>query len=476
MELGKEHRLLVAGEWVETASRIEVRSPYDGTLVGTVPEADASLVDRAVTAARDRFREGGFSQADRAAVLDRAAALLLERSERFADTLARESGKPIKQARVEAQRASSTLSFSAVEARKLAGELVPMEASAAGSGKIGFVMRVPMGVVGAISPFNFPLNLVCHKVGPAIAAGNTVVLKPASQTPLSAIALAELLLEAGLPASWLSVVCGGGAEVGVPIVAHPDVSMITFTGSAPVGWEIRAKAPTKRVSLELGSTAPLIVDADSDWQSAADKASIHAFSHAGQSCISIQRMLLHDDVADAFLERFVEKVEALRVGDPLDESTDVGPLIDESNRDRVLTWIDEARHLGGEVLAGGGALQDGTIAPTVIYKPAPTARVACQEIFGPVVTVDTFADFQEAVDLANASDFGLQAGVYTRDVGKALTAARSLNFGGVLINEVPTFRADQMPYGGVKNSGNTREGPAYAVHEQTEMRFVSLQG
>ena len=472
-----DHKLLAAGEWIETGEWGEVKSPYDGSPVGRVAQGDEALVDRAVRAAQEAFESADFPQHARAAVLERAAELVGERVEDLALTIAAEAGKPIKTATVEAQRCVSTLEFSAVEARKLTGGTVPMDASPAGVGKLGVMLRVPYGVVGAISPFNFPLNLVAHKLGPAIAAGNAIVLKPAGQTPISALKLAEILQEAGLPEGWLSVIPGPGSKVGNAIVEHELTRALTFTGSAGVGWDIRSKVPHKKVNLELGSNAPLIVHADGDWEAAADKAKLHAFSHAGQSCISIQRILLHEDVADAFTERLVANAEALTVGDPRDEATDVGPLITPGDRDRVKEWIDEAVGAGAVLLTGGELVDDGRcLAPTLLKAPPKEAEVWCEEIFGPVATIDTFTEFDEALALANDSKFGLQAGVFTRDVGRALAAARVLEFGGVLINEVPTFRADQQPYGGVKDSGNTREGPAYGVIELTEERFVTLQG
>ncbi|MET0558158.1 MAG: aldehyde dehydrogenase family protein [Solirubrobacterales bacterium] len=472
-----DHELLVAGDWLATGEWDEVQSPYDQGPVGRVAQGDEALVDRAVVAAHKAYSAGDFPQHARAEVLQRAAELVGERVEDLALTIAAEAGKPIKTATVEAQRCVSTLTFAAVEARKLTGGTVPMEASAAGEGKLGVMLRVPYGVVGAISPFNFPLNLVAHKLGPAIAAGNAIVLKPAGQTPISALKLAEILVEAGLPENWLSVVPGPGSKVGNKIVEHPLTRAITFTGSAPVGWDIRSKVPHKKVNLELGSNAPLIVNEDGDWETAADKAQIHAFSHAGQSCISIQRILVHEAVADRFTERLVANVEKLTVGDPLDEGTDVGPLITPDDRDRVKQWVEEAVQGGAELLTGGELVDEGRcLAPTLLKAPPKEAKVWCEEIFGPVATIDTFSDFDEARRLANDSKFGLQAGVFTRDIGRGLQAGRTLEFGGVLVNEVPTFRADQQPYGGVKDSGNTREGPAYAVYELTEERFVTLQG
>ena len=472
-----DHKLLASGEWIETGEWGEVKSPYDGTVVGRVAEGDAALVDRAVKAAHEAFKTADFPQYERAALLDRAAALVRERRDDLALTIAAEAGKPLKTATVEAERCVDTLTFSATEARKLTGGTVPMAASVAGVGKLGVMLRVPYGVVGAISPFNFPLNLVAHKLGPAIAAGNAIVLKPAGQTPVSALRLAEILIEAGLPDGWLSVIPGPGKEVGNAIVEHELTRALTFTGSAGVGWGIRSKVPHKKVNLELGSNAPLIVNSDGDWETAADKAKLHAFSHAGQSCISIQRILVHEDVADAFTERLVANTAQLRVGDPLDSETDVGPLITPGDRDRVKEWVDEAVAAGAKLLTGGELVDEGRcLAPTLLGAPPRDAKVWCEEIFGPVATIDRFSDFGAALESANDSKFGLQAGVFTRDVGRGLEAANTLEFGGVLINEVPTFRADQMPYGGVKDSGNTREGPSFAVMELTEERFVTLQG
>ena len=472
-----DHKLLVAGEWIETGEWGEVKSPYDGSPVGRVALGDAGIVDRAARAAREAFESADFPQHERAAVLDRAAELVGERVEDLALTISAEAGKPIKTATVEAQRCVDTLTFSSVEARKLTGGTVPMEASASGAGKLGVMLRVPFGVVGAISPFNFPLNLVAHKLGPAIAAGNAVVLKPAGQTPISALKLAAILEQAGLPDGWLSVVPGPGGEVGNAIVEHELTAALSFTGSAQVGWDIRSRVPHKKVNLELGSNAPLIVNDDGDWETAADKAQIHAFSHAGQSCISIQRILVHEAVAAEFKARLVDNVAKLQVGNPFDGETDVGPLITPGDRDRVKEWIDEAVAAGAELLTGGKLVDEGRcLAPTLLGSPPKDAKVWCEEIFGPVATVDTFSSFGEALELANDSKFGLQAGVFTRDIGRGLEAGKALEFGGVLINEVPTFRADQQPYGGVKDSGNTREGPSFAVLELTEERFVTLQG
>ena len=472
-----DHKLYVAGEWMETGEWSEVNSPYDGTLIGRVPKGDAVLVGKAVEAARSAFDAGEFPAHERAAVLDRAAELVGEREDDLTMTIAAEAGKPVKTARVEAQRCVSTMQFSAVAARTLTGHTVPMEAGAAGEGKLGIVIRVPYGVVGAISPFNFPLNLVGHKLGPAIAAGNAIVLKPAGQTPISAIKLAEIFYDAGLPENWLHVVCGSGSDVGNAIVEDDRIGAITFTGSAPVGWSIRSKAPHKKVNLELGSSAPLIVNEDGDWETAADKAKLHAYSHAGQSCISIQRILLHESIADQFTERFVNNVESLVTGDPMDENTDVGPVISQDDRDRVKEWIDEAASQGGEILTGGELVdEDRCIAPTVIRGEPRECHTWKDEIFGPVATIHTFKTFDEALEMANDSRYGLQAGVFTHDLQVAFRAHRDLEVGGVVIGDVPSFRADQMPYGGAKDSGVGREGVRAAMEDLTYERVLVLTG
>jgi acyl-CoA reductase-like NAD-dependent aldehyde dehydrogenase len=461
-------------EWFTGSESFPVNSPYAGTEIGRVPVCGAGEVDRAVAGARAVLAAGPLPQWRRAEILDRAAGLLAERVEEFARTIAAEAAKPIKTARVEARRAVSTFTFAATEARRLSGETVPLEAADVGEGKLGFTLRLPIGVVGAISPFNFPLNLVAHKVAPAIAAGCPVVLKPASQTPLSAIALARLLLdECGLPAGQLNVVTGSGKAVGNPLVEHPDIAMITFTGSPEVGWGIRAQAPRKKVSLELGNNAPVIIEADAEWETAARKISVAGFSHAGQSCISTQRVYVHSSVASPFADTLAGLVSDLVVGDPMDEATDVSSLISTSDRDRVLSWIEEAEAAGAKVLCGG-QVRDGLLLPTVITGARPDMKICSEEVFGPVVAVAAY-DAVEALRLANDTRYGLQAAIFTANLPVALHAARTLDFGGVLINEVPTWRADQMPYGGVRDSGNTREGPHYAVEEMAERRLVVIQ-
>jgi len=468
-----ERRLLVGGEWIETGEWLEVRSPYSAEVVGRVAKAGAAEARRAVDAAEAAMREP-LPAHKRAEILVRVAGALGRRHEEAARTISDEAGKPLKAARVEVSRAMSTYTMAAVEARKLAGEMVPMDASQAGEGKLAFTLRLPIGVVGAISPFNFPLNLVAHKIAPALAAGCAVVLKPAGQTPLSALLLAELETEAGLPPGWLNVLVGPSSEIGDVLVEDERVRAITFTGSGAVGWKLAERAARKRVNLELGNATPVIVDEGADLDEAATKLAANAFSFAGQSCISVQRIYVARSAYDAFLERFLPKVEALKVGDPADDETDVGPVIDAEAHERILEWIDEARANGAEILTGD-ELENELIRPTVIANAGPDLRVSCEEVFGPVCTVTPFDSLDEALALANGTRYGLQAGIFTRDVRAALRAAQELEFGGVTVNEAPTFRADQMPYGGVKDSGNTREGPAYAVRELTEERLVVLQ-
>ncbi len=454
---------------------IVVRSPYDGSEVGRVPRHGEGDVDQAVAAAARALGNQPFPPWRRAEVLDTAARLLAERTEEFARTIALESAKPIRTARIEAKRAVSTFTFAAVEARRLTGDMVPVDAAEVGEGRLAFTLRVPVGVVAAISPFNFPLNLVAHKLAPAIAAGCPAVLKPASQTPLTAVALATLLTqECGLPAGYLHVITGGGGEVGNALVEHPDVAYVTFTGSSEVGWGIAAKAGRKKVALELGNNSPVIVEADGDWAKAARTIAIAGFAHAGQSCVSVQRIYVATSIAEQFTRSLAELVDDLVVGDPLDEATDVSALISTDERDRVVAWIDEAVTQGAQVVAGG-TVRDGILRPTVLIDMTADMKVSRDEVFGPVVAVQAYESLDEALRLADDTRYGLQAGIFTSSLASALRAARELRFGTVLVNEVPTWRADQMPYGGVRESGNTKEGPAYAVRQMTEERLVVIQ-
>ena len=472
--MSDQHPVRIGADQVTTPESLIVTSPYDGHEVSRVPRCGSEHVDRAVAAATTAMADP-LPPWRRAEILDAAAAAVADHRDELASIIADEAAKPIRTARTEAERAVLTFQTAAVEARTLTGEMVPMDGAPPGNDKLAFTLRVPRGVVGAISPFNFPLNLVAHKLAPAIAAGCATVLKPASQTPMSAIRLHEILMdECGLPAGWINVVTGSGGTVGDPLVEHPDVAVITFTGSPDVGWAIAAKAARKKVGLELGNNAPVIIDVSGDWQSAVDKIAVAGFSHAGQSCISTQRIYVHASLIDQFTAALVAKVEKLVVGDPADEATDVSALISPHESARVKAWIDDAV-AGGAGLAVGGALADRLLTPTVLTGITPDMEVSRNEVFGPVVGIASFTDLDDALALANDSRYGLQAAIFTAELDGALQAAYELNFGGVLINEVPTFRSDQMPYGGVGDSGNTKEGPHYAVREMTQERLVVIQ-
>ena len=464
----------IAGEEVTTPESIVVSSPFDGHEVVVVPKCGPEHVETAVAAAKAVLAEP-LAPWRRAEILEAAADAVATHRDELARIIAEEAAKPIRTARTEAERCVLTFRYSAVEARTLAGEMIPIDGAAPGDGKLAFTLRVPRGVVAAISPFNFPLNLVAHKVAPAIAAGCPVVLKPASQTPWSAIRLQQILEdECGLPAGWLNVVTGPGGAVGDPLVEHPDVAVVTFTGSPEVGWAISAKAASKKVGLELGNNAPLIIDASGDWRAAVDKVAVAGFSHAGQSCISTQRIYVHDSVADEFTAALAEQVAGLVVGDPLDEATDVSALISQKETARVHGWVDDAVAAGASI-AVGGDLVDGVLAPTVLTGVTPDMDVSCNEVFGPVVGITAYDELDDAFAQANDTRYGLQAAVFTAELDTALRAAYELDFGGVLVNEVPTFRTDQMPYGGIGDSGNTKEGPHFAVREMTRERLVIVQ-
>lgn len=465
----------VAGEPITGTETSEVRSPFDDQLLGSVPLLGEAEVGRGVAAAKAALHDHPLPVWQRVEILECAARLLKERQEEFAQLIAHEAAKPIKTARVEADRAAGTFAFAAVEARKLAGEVIPIDAAPGADSKVAYTMRVPIGVVGAISPFNFPLNLVAHKLAPAIAAGDPVVLKPAGQTPFSAIALAWLLIdECGLPPSYLSVVTGPGSVVGNALVDHPDVALITFTGSPEVGWGIKQRAPRKHVGLELGNNAPVVIAEDGDWKKAADKIKIAGFSHAGQSCISTQRVLVHRSLADEFTGYLGTLVDTLVTGDPMNDKTDVSSLISRGERDRVKGWVDEAVQAGGVIVTGGTLDDNGVLVPTVIANAKPEMNICIKEVFGPVVAIQSVDSVDEGLKIANDTAYGLQAAIFTKDISTAFEAVRTLDFGGVLVNEVPTWRADQMPYGGIRDSGNTREGPAYSIREMTETRLVVI--
>src|SRR4051794_9241821 len=452
------HPMRIGAERVSTGEATAVRSPFDGTELGRVPAGSPADVDAAVAAAAAVGAEP-MPAYQRAAILDAAADRLTARHEEFARSIAAEAAKPLKAARAEAARAVGTFRFAAVEARTLSGDMIPMDANDAGVGKLAFTLRVPIGTVGAISPFNFPLNLVSHKVAPAIAAGCPVVLKPASQTPLTALLLASVLIdECELPPGWLNVVTGGGGSVGNALVDHDGIAYVTFTGSPEVGWGIKGRAPRKKVGLELGNNAPVIVEPDADLDLAATKIVAGGYGYSGQTCISVQRVYVHDAVRDAPVERIVPLVEALVVGDPFDDATDVSALINASERDRIVGWLEEAVGEGAKVVTGGG-VRDDLLTPTVLVNVTEDMKVCTEEVFGPLIGVQGYTDVGNALALANDSRYGLQAAIFTNDIRTALRAAHELDFGGVTVNEMPTFRTDQKPYGGGEVNGRIPKGP-----------------
>lgn len=465
-------KLFIGGEWIEGKSYSPLLSPYNREVIAQIPMATDEDVDWAIDAA-DSAREvmARMPAHQRASILEKLARLLDERSDEAARIISLESAKPITTARGEVARTVQTYKFAAEEAKRIYGETIPLDAAPGGENRLAYTRREPLGIIGAITPFNFPMNLVAHKVGPAIAAGNTVVLKPASQTPLSAYFIAELLQESGLPAGALNVVTGSGRTVGDRIVTDDRVSMVTFTGSPAVGIALRSKAGLKRVTLELGSNAAVIIDRDVDLNKAIPRCVMGAFSNQGQVCISLQRIYVHEEVYELFVQRFVEATNKLKLGDPLDPSTDVSALISSSDVERTIAWIEEAK-LHGATIAAGGTSEEYVLRPTVILNADRALKVSCQEVFAPIVIVNKVQTIEEAIFQVNHSRYGLQAGIYTNNVHTALDAADRLHVGGVIINDVPTFRVDHMPYGGVKESGTGREGIKYAIEEMTEMKLV----
>ncbi|TCZ77749.1 aldehyde dehydrogenase family protein [Paenibacillus albiflavus] len=465
-------KLLINGVWTETQNYSPLHSPYSGELIAEIPVASEDDIEHAIAAAYvARPIMANMPAHQRSAILDNLAKLLEDRADEAARILALEVAKPITTAMMEVSRTIETYKFAAEEAKRIHGETLPLDASKSGEGRLAYTMREPIGVVGAIAPFNFPMNLVAHKVGPAIASGNTIVLKPASQSPLSSFFIAELLLEAGLPAGALNVVTGSGRVIGDRIVTDKRISMITFTGSPAVGIGIRNKAGLKRVTLELGSNSALIVDKGVQIDEIIARSVVGAFSFQGQVCISLQRVYAHEDVYDEFVEKFIQETNKLKMGDPLDPATNVSAVISPNDVERILSWVEEARQTGAVVAAGGHA-EGNIVYPTVILHADPSLKISCQEVFGPIVMINKVKSVDEAIEYVNDSRFGLQAGIYTENVRTALHAAEKLHVGGVMINDIPSFRVDHMPYGGVKESGMGREGIKYAVEEMTELKLV----
>jgi len=464
---------LVHGVWKRSAATAGVTNPFTGHVFAEVCQAGESDVEEAiassVAAAPVMAKLASHARYN---ILQDMAALLYRRRDEFARTITEEAGKPIADAKREVNRAVQTLTIAAEEAKRIPGEVVPLDWTPQTESYLGMVRRFPLGPIVGITPFNFPLNLVVHKVAPALAAGNPILIKPAPQTPLTSLLLGEVALEAGLPVGGLNVVPCDNA-LAERLVIDPRFKLLSFTGSAPVGWMLKAKCGKKKVTLELGGNAGVIVEPDADLDLAAKRCASGGFGYAGQTCISVQRILVHHSVADAFTTKLLLQVARLKAGDPTDETTTVGPLIDPAATQRVEGWIEEAVSQGARILLGGKRL--GTVLEaTVLTNVKPEMKVSCQEVFGPVVTVSSYRQFSDAIAALNQSDYGLQAGVFTQDINKVFHAFRHLEVGAVLANEIPTFRADHMPYGGVKDSGLGREGVRAAIEDMTEPRLLVL--
>jgi acyl-CoA reductase-like NAD-dependent aldehyde dehydrogenase len=467
------HGFFVDGRWMEDGDVVEIRSPYDGSVVGRVTEGRREHAELAIAAAVKAFGTTRRLPAfERQRVLRQISAAMLDRKEEFARTLTQESGKPIKAARTEVERAIFTFNVAAEESTRIYGEFLPLDWQEFTAGRWGIVRRFPLGPIAGITPFNFPINLVAHKVAPAIAAGCPMVLKPAPQTPLCSLLLAECVQQAGWPDGGFNVLPLSNEDAGV-LVTDERIKLISFTGSVPVGWDIKRRAGKKKVVLELGGNAGVIVHSDADVEYAADRCVAGGFGYAGQTCISVQRIYVEQSVYGKFTDLLVERVKKLKVGDPLDESVDVGPVIRESDASRIVSWVEEAVHHGAHLWCGGqrnGLL----VEPTVLTNTKPDMRVNCQEVFGPVVTVEPYRNFDEALRLLNASPFGLQAGLFTRDAKLLFQAYEEIEVGGLIAGDVPSFRIDHMPYGGIKDSGLGREGLRYAIEEMTEPKLLVM--
>lgn len=465
-------KIFLEGKWVDKAKTIEVRNPFDNSVIDTVPKAEGGDIERALAyAERSAKVMAKLSGYERWKILRKAADLMAEHNEELGQLISREEGKIIAEGRGEARRAVETMMASAEEAKRLHGETVPLDGDPGGATKLGFTLRVPCGVVAAIAPFNFPLNLVCHKVGPALAGGNTVIIKPASDTPLSAIKLTEILLAAGLPPEGVQCVTGPGGEIGDALVADRRVRKVTFTGSREIGDRICRMAGIKKVTMELGSNSPLIIMPDADLDKVAAAVALTGYGNAGQTCISTQRVLTAKGIYGDFLSALKPKVEALTTGDQLDEKSKVGPMVKESEAVRVDEWVNEAVAGGARLVAGGGR-RGAIYLPAVVADVNPEMRMSRDELFGPAVAVTPFNTIEEAISLANNTVYGLSAGIFTENVGWAMKFAREVESGNLHVNWGPQWRADLMPYGGLKDSGFGKEGPRYAVEEMTELKMV----
>ncbi|MEK5107567.1 aldehyde dehydrogenase family protein [Cytobacillus sp. FSL K6-0129] len=465
-------QLYINGEWRDSANYAELLSPYTNKVIAQIPQASKEEVEETIEMAHQkRTAMARLTAYERAEILEELVLLFKENRQKAAEIISLESAKPLKFSLGEIDRTIETYKFAAEEAKRLTGEMIPMDAAKNGANRFGYTIEEPIGVIGAITPFNFPQNLVAHKVGPAIASGNPIVLKPASQTPLSALFLAELLDQTSLPKGAFNVVTGSGRIVGDALVENPLVKMITFTGSPAVGIGIRNKAGLKKVALELGSNAGLIIDRNVDLEEIVAKCVTGAFSNQGQVCISLQRTYVLEEIFPAFVEKFAEATQALTIGDPMHATTDLSAMIHPAEQERALSWVDEAVSLGAEIITGG-KIENGVFLPTILTNVDATAKVSCQEVFAPIVIVNRISSIEDGIIAINDSDYGLQAGIFTNDIQTAFHASKALEVGGVMINDIPTYRVDQMPYGGVKESGTGKEGLKYAIHEMTETKLI----
>ncbi|MGI8670128.1 MAG: aldehyde dehydrogenase family protein [Aridibacter sp.] len=466
-------KCLIGGEWRDATESFEVLNPFDGKVLAEVCSVNSGECEEVISIADEAAKAmRKLSRFEIAKGLRKISEGIEKRKTEFAETIAKEAAKPISVARGEVQRDISTFAWAASEAERFAGEVVPIDTQAGGKGKTGWTMRIPRGVIYGITPFNFPLNLVGHKVAPALASGNSIIIKPSQKTPLTALLLGEVFLESGLPKSALQV-APMDTDYMDTVLKDERIKMISFTGSDKIGWMLKEKCGKKQISLELGGNAPVIVDESADIEKAVEQTTMGAFVYAGQVCISVQRVLLHNKIADEFTEKFVENAKSLKKGNPLDDSTQLSSMIDEDAAKKAKSRVDEAIDNGAELLCGNeidGSMLDATILTNVDSE----MPVVLEEIFAPVAVIETFSDFKEAVEMANHTRFGLQAGVFTQSLDNSQYAARNLEYGGVLINDVPTFRVDNMPYGGVKDSGFGREGVKYAMEEMSEIRLIVL--
>lgn len=466
----------VGEQWTDGARSEEVRSPYSGEPVGTVPVADGTDVDRAVATAEKGARDiAGLTAWQRASILNKAADLAADRVEEFAKLISSEEGKPLSESRGEASRIAELLRLCAFEGSQLRGEVLPLDAQSGATGKVGMTLRVPCGVVAAITPFNYPLLLVAHKVGPALAAGNAVILKPAQQTPLTALRFTEILLEAGLPPRAIQCLTGVGPELGPAICADARVRKISFTGSTAVGAAITRIAGIKKMSLELGSNAAVVILPDADLSKVIDAIAVGGYVNAGQVCISTQRVLVHRKIYADFLASLRPAVESIKVGDPMSMDTKLGPMISESAARRVESWVTEAVQDGARLVTGG-TRTGASFAPTVVADVSPAMRISREELFGPAVAVTPVESIEQAIEFANDTAYGLSAAIFTNDVTNAWRFARQVEAGNIQVNWTPLWRADFMPYGGLKQSGIGKEGPRYAIEEMTESKTVVFHG